>query len=82
MKTLDDYAFIFGCAYAEACGKDPGDDFAILGQADKAGLAAAITAALEEAAKHFDGYTWSPYKSPAITIREMIVRLAPQSGST
>src|SRR5688572_24099824 len=46
---LDRYAFIFGCAYAEACGKDPGDDVALLGQADRAGLEAAIKAALEDA---------------------------------
>lgn len=42
MNDLDHYAFIFGCAYAEACGKDPGDDVALLGQADRAGLAAVI----------------------------------------
>lgn len=36
--------------------------------------------ALEEAAAHFDDYTWSPYKSPSITIREMITRA--QKGST
>lgn len=34
-------------------------------------MAMAWNAALEEAAKHFDPYTWSPYKNPAITIREM-----------
>lgn len=32
----------------------------------------AWNAALEAAAKHFDGYTWSPYKNPSITIREML----------
>lgn len=50
MKNIDHYAFIFGCAYAEACGKDPGDDYALLGQADKAALEAVIKAVLEDAA--------------------------------
>ena len=48
MTSLDDYAFTFGLAYAEACGKE--DDFALLGYADKAGLKAAINEAIEHAA--------------------------------
>lgn len=41
----------------------------------------AWNAALDEAARHFDGYTWGPFKSPAITIREIKDRSLPQSES-
>ena len=54
MKNIEHYAFVFGCAYAEACGKDPGEDYALLGQADNAGLEAVIAAVLEDAAAKCD----------------------------